>query len=186
MHQWNHPSQSCLPKYQHSRPPSLEDQPKSLLTPHLLTWKFCRASVPLAVVTGLISQADQSTPSYTLPHLSQGQNTDHNRQLEPLQSTELKDKASKTRRRAHSAHIADTLGSPRAWECTMGPILHKAITLKNQELLVTYLTYTNRHRDLDKMRRQRNLSQVKKQDEATARDLSKIDTVRCLMENLKQ
>ena len=40
---------------------------------------------------------------------------------------------------------------------------------------MTFLTQRNRHRDLDKMRRQRNLFQMKEQDKAMARDLSKTD-----------
>ena len=42
------------------RPTPQDNQPKSLPTPHLLPWEFCGALVPVAVMTGLISQADQS------------------------------------------------------------------------------------------------------------------------------
>lgn len=40
---------------------------------------------------------------------------------------------------------------------------------------MTLLTHRNRHRELDKMRRQRNSSQMKEQDQTTARDLSKME-----------
>jgi len=40
-----------------------EDQHKPLSTSHLPIREFCRASVPVEVVTGLISQAHQSTPN---------------------------------------------------------------------------------------------------------------------------
>ena len=36
-------------------------------------------------------------------------------------------------------------------------------------------TQRNRHRDIDKIRKQRNLSQMNEEDKATARDLSKRD-----------
>jgi len=40
---------------------------------------------------------------------------------------------------------------------------------------MTFLTQRIRHRDLDKIRRQRNLSLMKEQDKAMVRDLSKRD-----------
>ena len=40
---------------------------------------------------------------------------------------------------------------------------------------LTFLIQRKRHRDLDKIRRQRILSQMKEQDKATARDLSQTD-----------
>ena len=40
---------------------------------------------------------------------------------------------------------------------------------------LTFPTHRNRHSDLDKMRRQRNLSQMKEQDKAMAGDLRETD-----------
>ena len=40
---------------------------------------------------------------------------------------------------------------------------------------MTLLTQRNRHRDLDKMRKQRNLSHIKEEDKATTRGLSERD-----------
>lgn len=40
---------------------------------------------------------------------------------------------------------------------------------------LTFLIQRKRHRDLDKIRRQRILSQMKEQDKATVRDLSERD-----------
>ena len=40
-----------------------KDQHKPLPTPHLLTRVFCRASVLVELVSGIISQTDHSTPS---------------------------------------------------------------------------------------------------------------------------
>ena len=49
---------------------------------------------------------------------------------------------------------------------------------------MTFLIHSNRHGDLDKIRRQRNVSQMKEQDKAIARDLSETVKVTCLIENL--
>ena len=41
---------------------------------------------------------------------------------------------------------------------------------------MTFLTHRNRHSELEKMRRQRNMSQMKEQDKTIVRDLSETDT----------
>ena len=46
---------------------------------------------------------------------------------------------------------------------------------------LTFLTHRNRHRELDKMRTQKNMSQMKKQDQITARELNETET--CNMPN---
>ena len=43
--------------------PPPEDQHKPLFTPHLVTKEFCSDSVLVELVSGLISEADKSTPS---------------------------------------------------------------------------------------------------------------------------
>lgn len=55
---WNHPSQSHLHQSQCSGPVAPEDQPQTLPTRHLLTWKFFKVLVPVVVVRSLISQED--------------------------------------------------------------------------------------------------------------------------------
>ena len=40
---------------------------------------------------------------------------------------------------------------------------------------MTFLVERNRHRDIDKMRRQRNMFQMKEQDKTIAKDLSETD-----------
>ena len=49
---------------------------------------------------------------------------------------------------------------------------------------LTFLTYRNRHRELDKIRKQRIISQVKVQDKITASDLNKME-ISNMIENLK-
>ena len=46
---------------------------------------------------------------------------------------------------------------------------------QNEETWLVFLTYRNRHRDLDKMRRQRNVSKMKEQDKAMVKDLCETD-----------
>lgn len=61
--QKNNPSESCLPQSKHGELPSPQHWPRPLPTPRLPRWEFCGASVPAVVVTGLISQTNQSRPS---------------------------------------------------------------------------------------------------------------------------
>ena len=91
----------------------------------------------------------------------------------------------------NAAHIGDTPGSTRPEELEIPldnrvlivSLLHKDTTLYGfgcNEL--TFLTQRNRHRDLDKMRRQRNLSQMKEQNMTIVRDLTETDEGICLMD----
>ena len=70
----------------------------------------------MAVAIGLISQADQSIPNYSMPHLGQEPNTAYNRQREPLQMTDLKDKAARTQQQTTPGHVGDTYRSTRPKE----------------------------------------------------------------------
>ena len=56
---------------------------------------------------------------------------------------------------------------------TTGP-LHKAIISITGDV-ADFLTYRNNHRELDKMRTLRNISQMIEQDQITVRDLNKME-----------
>ena len=101
-------------------------------------------------------------------------NTTCNRQRELLQTTGLKDKAARTQQQStrctHWGHLLSALGTgDMTLKGSPGP-LQKAVTLKIRRL--TFLTHRSRCRDLDKIRRQKNLFQMKGQDKTTAGDRS--------------
>ena len=76
--------------------PSPEDQVKPMTTPPLLTKELCRASLLGAVVSSLLSQADQSRPRSDSPHSGQGPYLAH--------TTDLKDSAARTQNSARNTH----------------------------------------------------------------------------------
>ena len=43
------------------------------------------------------------------------------------------------------------------------------------QIYLSFLTHTERHRELDKMRKQRNMSQKKEKNKIAARDLSEME-----------
>ena len=80
---------------------------------------------------------------------------------------------------AHTTHIGDTFevpGSGKRGHCTAGhydifnirPVLSEAGD-------VTFLTHRNRQRELDKMRRQRNMAQIENENKIIARELNKME-----------
>ena len=103
--------------------------------------------------------------------------TAHNRQKKPLQTTALKETVAQPQKQdVHNTHKRHT-GNLRFWgtrnaalQGTTGPI-HKAITSRVRD--VVDFRNTKEQRELDKMRKQKTMSQMKEQDKITARDQSK-------------
>ena len=76
----------------------------------LLTKEFFRVSVLVKVMSGFISQADQSTPSFNSPLSGQGPNAAYSRQEETLQMTSPRERAAKAQQQSvHSTHLGRSL-----------------------------------------------------------------------------
>ena len=130
------PSHTCLspsamlplPQKMSAKPPKISSQ----------TCAFYETSVP--EVAGLISQAEQHKSCPNMPHPSWGPNNGHKRQREPVQTTRLKEKETKTQQQSpcntHRRHSLKQQALGYREHCTAGhtgPLLHKAVIFKSKK-----------------------------------------------------
>ena len=78
-------------------------------------------------------------------------------------------------KRAHEAHTGDTTGAPDWWPgglCHWAPqdTFYIGPLFQDQETEPIYVINRNKHRELGKMRRQRNTFQTKEQDETSEKE----------------
>lgn len=102
MLRWIPPSQPFLPQAQNRRFPAPEERSKALATPCLPTWEFTGPQFYWQQVS--FHKKTRAHLVKNAPHSGQGLNTAQNRQREPLQTTDLKDKEAGTQCRHSQKH----------------------------------------------------------------------------------